>query len=310
MARTTGDHMRTNPSVRSRLLEWMLWRIRIKKMFQNTDGLRGRVLKARPKDPKPPRSMYRRFRVEQTMQDGQSIFTISRQKSAAGKSLLYIHGGAYVYEIMGTQWKMIGKLLNLVDLRVTVPLYPLAPEDTVEKALGFVSAVYEKLLQRANGKPVVFLGESSGGGMAMALAQQLRDANRSQPASLVLLSPWLDVTCSDPSQDELEKLDPILARAGLREEGLWYAGALSPKDPCVSPLFGNLEALPPILVLTGTHDLLHADATRLQTRLADRPKALKVLTYPNMLHVWPSMFIPEAKEALREVGAFLDASFS
>jgi acetyl esterase/lipase len=63
-------------------------------------------------------------------------------------------------------------------------------------------------------------------------------------------------------------LDPMLARPALRLEGLWYAGDLSPKDPRVSPLLGDLSNLPPMLVLTGTNDLLPADATQLQTQMA------------------------------------------
>ena len=141
--------------------------------------------------------------------------------------------------------------------------------------------------------------------MALALSQQLRDRNRSQPESLVLISPWLDVTCADPAQDALEQLDPMLARPGLREQGRWYAGPLSTRDPRVSPLFGDLQDLPPMLVLAGTHDLLYADATRLANRVETQHGKLKVLTFPEMLHVWPAMPIPEAKQAIAAIVKFL-----
>ncbi|MGI4831496.1 MAG: alpha/beta hydrolase, partial [Janthinobacterium lividum] len=122
--------MRTKPSVRSRLLEWLLWRLPLKSEFAKTDGLRNRVLKSRPKSPRPPRSFYRRFKVEETMQDGQRVFTLSPRKGPAKLHVLYLHGGAYVYQIMGTQWRMMAQLLKRMDLAITIPLYPLAPEHT------------------------------------------------------------------------------------------------------------------------------------------------------------------------------------
>lgn len=294
------------PSLRSRLIEWVLWRIRVKKMF-DTQGLRERVLKSRPKNASPPRSLYRRFDVLETQQDGRPVFTLRRKQSTNdAKTVLYLHGGAYVYEMMSMQWTMLGKLIDRADICFTVPIFPLAPEHTVEEILPFVRSTYDSLRQQAGTKPAIILADSAGGGLAVALAQQLRDAGEPQPKSLILLSPWLDVTCSASTQVEFEKLDPVLASAGLREEGRWYAGNLQPTDSRVSPLFGDLTSLPPMLVLSGTHDLLHADATRLQMKLAAAPGAVHLETYKNMLHVWPSMPIPEAKQALQDIVAFLN----
>lgn len=293
------------PSLRSRLIEWALWRLKVKKMF-NPQGLRERVLKSRPKSVKPPRSLYRRFEISEIVQDGQPVFTLRRRKSTSTASVLYLHGGAYVYEMMSMQWTLLGKLLDRTDISITVPIFPLAPEHTVEEILPFVRTTYERLVNQGDPTAMTLLADSAGGGLAVALAQELRDSGRPAPKSLILISPWLDVTCSDPAQNELEKLDPILLRSGLREEGSWYAGKLTPTDSRVSPLFGDLTRLPPMLVLTGTHDVLHADASRLQVKLAAEPGALHLKVYNNMLHVWPSMPIPEAKQALDDIVTFLN----
>lgn len=297
--------MRTKPSVRSRLLEWVLWRLRLRKEFEQVDALRGRVLKSRPRNPRPPRSFSRRFRVADTTLHGQRIFTLSPRNRPAKLHVLYLHGGAYVYEVMGAQWRMVAQLMKRLDLAITVPLYPLAPEHTCPEVLAFVHEVYGTVLAKAGKLPVGLLGDSAGGGMALAISQQLRDAGKPQPAALVLISPWLDVTCSDPGQASLEKLDPMLAIPGLVEEGAWYAGPLSPMDPAVSPIFGDMRDLPPMLVFTGTHDLLHADVCRLQQTMASLPSSLTVREYTDMLHVWPAMPIPEATEALDEIAAYL-----
>ena len=241
------------------------------------------------------------------MHHGQRIFTLSRRGRPAQLYVLYLHGGAYVYEMMPVQWKMMARLLQRLDVAVTVPLYPLAPEHTCPEVLAFTQGVYTNLAEHADDMPVILLGDSAGGGMALALSQRLRDADRLQPAALVLLSPWLDVTCSDPRQDGLNAVDPQLAPAGLREQGRWYAGDLSPTNPAVSPIFGDLRELPPTLVLTGTHDLLNADAHRLKEGLAGAPPSqLTFSEYKDMLHVWPAMPIPESGEALDEVAAYLN----
>jgi monoterpene epsilon-lactone hydrolase len=84
---------------------------------------------------------------------------ISRKNGEATKHLLYLHGGAYAYQIMGMQWKMIVRLIDQPDVDVTVPLYPLTPEHTCAQILGFVSGVYQTLL--CDTKQIVVLGDSS-----------------------------------------------------------------------------------------------------------------------------------------------------
>jgi len=181
-ARFQGEHLIKRPSLRSRMIEWVLWRLRVKGRFAKTDGFRERVVKSRPTDPRPPRSFYRRYRVHETTQAGKLIFTISPRNGEARKHLLYLHGGAYVYEIMGMQWRMLARFLDEDDATITVPLYPLVPEYTCEQIAQFVLGVY-RVLQN-DGKPIVLLGDSSGGGMALSLSQQPRDAGRrSQPNS-------------------------------------------------------------------------------------------------------------------------------
>ncbi len=294
-------------SLRSRLIEWGLRLFRLKKMFSNTQGLREKVLKGRPKDAAPPRSMYRRYRIEETSQAGRRVFTLRRNAGKGDNDILYLHGGAYVYEMMSMQWNLLGKMLDRSDLTITVPLFPLAPESTVEQILPFVVASYKDLLERAPGG-ITLAGDSAGGGLAVALFQSLRESGTPLPKAIVLLSPWLDVTCSSPLQVALDKADPMLAPQALIEEGKWYAGQLPPKHPSVSPLFGTFDRMPPTLVLTGTHDLLHSDSLQLQSIGMSNNLPIQVRTFPDMLHVWPSMPIPEAKQALDHVAEFLSVN--
>jgi acetyl esterase/lipase len=124
-------------SVRSRLLEWALWRLHMKKRMGGLEGLRAQVIKSRPANAQPPRSMYTRFEINETEGAGCRVFTLSRRAGQQSKHILYFHGGAYVYEIMGLLWKMIGRLLEEVDVSVIVPLYLLVPEHQCSQVLPF-----------------------------------------------------------------------------------------------------------------------------------------------------------------------------
>ena len=120
-------------------------------------------------------------------------------------------------------------------LRVEVPLYGLAPQHTYRDAYPFVHAVYRELAQEAPPGGVVLLGDSAGGGLALGLAQDLLAGGERRPDRLVLLSPWLDLTLGHPRIPEYERYDPWLARAGLVEAGLAWAGGDDPTAAAAEP---------------------------------------------------------------------------
>jgi acetyl esterase/lipase len=277
---------------------------RARKGFETPEALRAAVAAARPAGSVPTRRLHRYFCVSETSCAGRPLFTLSPRDRAASLSVLYLHGGAYVYEISDGQWAMLGKILRQAHAECAVPLYPLAPEHHCTEALACALEAYRAVRAAAGAKPVVVLADSAGGGLALALDRTVRTNGERQPDGLVLISPWLDVTCSDPWQDASAHVDPLLALPGLREAGRMYAGERSPADPLVSPLFGDLGALPPTLVVTGTHDLLNADARRLHA-LANSD-ALTTSEYAGALHVFPKTSVPEATRAVREIAGFLE----
>jgi monoterpene epsilon-lactone hydrolase len=297
--------VRTQPSAIARLIEWLLWRVDFKQRKFGLGGLRERALKQQAAVVRPPRSLYRRFQVSESVHRGRRVFAVSRQGKAARVKVLYLHGGGYSLSPEAPQWNIIAKLMRAAEVSVTVPLYPLAPEHTCEEVLAFALEVYAAAEREAGGLPLILAGDSAGGGLALAVAQTLRDAGMRQPERMVLICPWLDVTCCDPMQAELEKVDPILSIDSSREMGRWYAGECSTDDPRVSPLFGKFHDLPPTLVLTGTHDVLSSDARRLQARAAGIKWELRVSEYAGMGHDWLAAPIPEAAEAVREIARFL-----
>jgi acetyl esterase/lipase len=187
----------------------------------------------------------------------------------------------------------------------TVPLYPLAPEHDCAAASAVVLGAYRELLAHCEASQLVVMGDSAGGGLAMSVITQAIAAGLAKPAALVLLSPWLDVTMTDPTQKEIEKVDPLLVRPGPKAAGRWYAGAMSTADPRVSPLYGEIAGLPPILMFCGSRDILVADARRLAARAAAEGTDVEYHEEAGLMHAYPLLFFPESRKAQDRIVHFV-----
>jgi len=207
-----------------------------------------------------------------------------------------LHGGAYIYEITARHWKFIANLAATTAAHVTVPIYPLAPTATAAAIVPTVTALAAQIVAAADAQPVTVAGDSSGGGMALAVLVQLRDRGVPAPRGL-LISPWLDVSMTDPVVAATEPFDPMLAPVGLAAAGDAYRGELGATDPRVSPLFADLHGLGRITLFCGTRDILIADARRFAARASEAGLTLDYYEAPGMIHVYPLLPIPEGREA-------------
>jgi acetyl esterase/lipase len=277
----------------------------VRKKFAHEHSLTRYVERRRSGPARPPISMRRRFRLALDRRHGFEVYTVAPRSGPTAGNVLYLHGGAYVDDILRWHWRFIARMARRLNMTFTVPLYPLAPQHDCAVTSAFVLAVYRDLLADEAPSPLVVMGDSAGGGLTMSLAMQATSAGMPKPAGLVLLSPWLDVTTSDPLQQRIERSDPLLMRAGLQAAGSWYAGAMPPDDPRVSPLYGPISGLPPMLVLCGTRDILLADARRLAQRAAAEGASLEYHEEPKLMHVYPLMPLPEARRAEERVERFV-----
>ena len=258
-------------SLRSRLVVAALPLLGVKRRFSSAARVRQQVRAAalRPAPFAPPRRLLRRLDVSVHRPQGWPVYELA-PRGRATRRIVHLHGGAYIGEVLMPHWTALARLARAVPARCTVPIYPLAPHATAARTVPEVAAVVAAAIGGTDPADVVLSGDSAGGGLALAVAQHLRDTGSPQPARIVLLAPWLDVAMTDPRQDALEPLDRMLGRAGLAEAGRLYAGDLDVRDPRVSPLHGDLSGLAPITVYAGTHDLLHPDALALVERARAR----------------------------------------
>lgn len=293
-------------SVQGWIAEQLLPLTGMKQAFRSEEALRRDVALWRPKGPAlPGAGMRRRLEVTEADEAGMRVFTVRPREGGSRDVILYLHGGAYVHDIMAVQWGFVERLVEATGATIVVPLYPLAPEHNAADVFARMVPLYDRILAQAGPERVTVLGDSAGGGLGLALAQGARKRGGPLPARLVLVSPWLDVTVSDPSQPARARRDRMLDLPGLRAAGRWYAGDLPPHDPRISPLFGSLRGLPPLQVFTGTHDLISPDSRRLRKRAEREGARLRFHEYPGQFHVWPLVDLPESRQAIAQMAGFI-----
>ncbi|CAN5391637.1 hypothetical protein BH11ACT5_BH11ACT5_19990 [soil metagenome] len=182
-------------------------------------------------------------------------------------------------------------------MQVTVPVMPLAPTGTASDVVAGVTSLVASLVATAGASNVSIIGDSSGGGMALAVAMALRDLEVPPLHATVLISPWLDVSGTDPRLAEIAPRDPWLAVPGTHAAGALYRASLGEGDWRVSPLFGSLEGLGPITMFSGTRDILNADAHRFLPLAAAAGLAVDFHEGPGMIHNYPILPMPEGDAA-------------
>jgi len=251
--------------------------------------------------PMPTDEIKGLLKIETTQVDGFNLFRLSPQTGGVEKEVLYLHGGGYVNTFSKYHWQFLAKLAVQMNCAVTTPDYPLAPQFPYPKALNMVTTIYKQMLTRCDPRHIFFMGDSAGGGLCLALAQKIRDEKVALPRELVLLSPFLDVTMSNPAIDDIEPTDPFLSVEACKLAGEAYAGENDPKHPWVSPLYGEFHDLPRITIFMGSRDILAADARKMVSMLAAQKREHLYDEFEGMFHVWMLFNVPEAQKVIDKI---------
>ncbi|WP_282779578.1 MULTISPECIES: alpha/beta hydrolase [unclassified Nocardia] len=297
---TTDPHAK--PSWRTRAVTALLRAGGQRKLLATPEGVHAEIAKRDRRDTevRPPASLRKRATVTREDLDGWPVYRITPNDVTTDVSVVFLHGGGFFREIVGAHWKFAARLAAAVPAECVVPIYPLVPHGRAAEMVPTTAAILARTIERRGTGSTVAMGNSAGGGLALAAAQALRDRGGPQPSRLVLISPWLDMTMSDPAQAEIEPTDPLHLRPGLAEIGRCYADRLAPEDPRVSPLFGRFEGLPPITAFAGTREIFVTDTRTLARRAAEAHVPIDYHEAPNLPHNYALFPAPEGRAA-REI---------
>jgi epsilon-lactone hydrolase len=227
------------------------------------------------------------------------------------RCVLYFHGGGYVVGSAALYrdftWR-IGKAANACVLYFD---YRLAPEHPFPAAIEDAIRVYQWLAARIKPAQIAFVGDSAGGGLALATVHKLRDEGCPLPGAVVVLSPWTDLALTGPSLKSNAAADPMMNVRRLPEFANHYLAGSDPQHPYASPLYGDASGLPSVLIHVGSDEILRDDAVRMADKLQGAGRDVVIEVWLRMPHAWHlyARILPEGRDAIERVGTFLQSKF-
>lgn len=245
--------------------------------------------------------IQRKFDIEKQHFDGMDYYVFNKEKKTSGKSILYLHGGGYIKQPSVYHWRFLSKVAKETNVKIYVPIYPKAPNHQYKESFDKVLPVYESILETSDKENIILMGDSAGGGFALALAQLLLEKGLTQPRKIILLSPWLDITMENPDAYAMEYKDPMLGIYGLIQMGKAYAGDTDSNNYLLSPINGKINGLGEITLFVGTHEVFLPDARKFRDIAISKGARINYFEYPKMNHIFVLYPIPEAKKATEKI---------
>ena len=232
---------------------------------------------------------------------------VSRPEAVPGRYILFLHGGGYVTGSPALYRHISWRFASAAKARLVAIEYRLAPEHPFPAAVDDAFAAWHALLDEgANPLNCAIMGDSAGGGLALALALKLRDSGVPLPGALVAISPWTDLAMTGRSAQP-PAADPMLHYDYLVDQAAQYLAGADPCHPYASPLYGDPRGLPPTLLHVGGDEILRDDSVRMAERMREAGCTVSLEVWPRMPHVWHAFapVMPEATRAIARVGSFV-----
>lgn len=220
---------------------------------------------------------------------------------------LYCHGGGFQIGGITSHASLIARLAGAAAAQVLAFDYRLAPEHRYPAAADDALAAYRWMLGDA-GAPEAVIGDSAGAALALLTVQRARDAGLPLPRAVVLISPWLDLSMQGESYVRLADRDIFSKPAQLRAMARSYLGRQGPPAdaPEVSPLWGDLSDLPPVLIHSGAADITLDDSIALAERVRAAGGTAELHIFDGMCHHFQIFeALPQAAESIGAIGSFL-----
>jgi len=248
--------------------------------------------------------------AERATLGGVDAIKITAPAARADAALLYLHGGGYAIG-SATGHKHLAAHLGAAAGVVAYPIdYRLAPEHPFPAAVDDAVAAYGALLAHgvAPGR-IIVAGDSAGGGLTLALALAARDRGLPQPAGLFCISPWANLAQEGASYHAAAARDLLVTKDALDAWAGLYAAGADAKLPLISPAFGDLSGLAPILVHVGSDEILLSDSILVAQAAGLAGVPFTLVIEKDMQHVWHFMsgMLTQARLSIADAGAWMRA---
>lgn len=233
----------------------------------------------------------------------EGAWVIPKEERRSG-AVLYLHGGGYTCGDLEYAKGFASTLAAECGVRVFCAAYRLAPETRFPGAVDDAEESYRYLLSKGyTPEQICLCGESAGGGLIYALCLRLKERGFPLPCGIIAISPWVDLTASGESYITNKDADPSLTEELLRFYAKCYADDV--RAPEVSPLFAELDGLPPSLIFVGGDEILLDDSKRMHEKLLQSGCKSQLVIAPERWHAYVLYMLNENMSDFDTINQFL-----
>lgn len=211
-----------------------------------------------------------------------------------GHLVMYIHGGAFVYGPVDYHWAAAKKIVSQTKCTLWMVDYPKAPENKIETLAENIRQVYLTAVEKYQSQNIILVGDSVGASLILSLIQNFIEEKATYPANLILISPVMDASFTNPEIDKVEKIDPVLAKAGAISAKKMCAINNDLSDHEISPINGSFKDFPRTLLFMAENDITYPDQKLAVQKMQEAGVDLQVVFGKDMPHIWP--ILPYMKE--------------
>jgi len=246
-------------------------------------------------------------RIEKVNAGGPDALWIDATGKDHEATILYLHGGGYALGSPQAYLGFTGVLSDVSQTRILSVDYRLAPEDPHPAAVQDAVSAYRWLLQQGIlAESIIIGGDSAGGGLTFATLLKLKELGEKLPAAAFAISPWVDLAVTGETVITKADVDPMITEPSLYYMASLYANNTDVRTPFISPLYGDLSGLPPVLIHAGTSEMLLSDSQRIAEALRTAGVDCTFKEWEDLFHVFHTVVgLPEARTATEEIASFI-----
>lgn len=234
--------------------------------------------------------------------DDSSVYVVNSQENRRQQVILYVHGGAWYQDPLKHHFEFIDLLASTMNAKVIMPIYPKVPHAYYQQTFDLLNKIYKQIISTVeSAHQITIMGDSAGGQISLSFAQYLSEEQLTQPSNIVLISPVLDATFSNPEAPIYEKVDPMLGIEGSKYFTELWANELPLTDWRVSPINGDFENLGHITIVIGTKETIYPDSLKLSKILNSKNIKHEFIPGYNLFHIFPIFPIPERQHIIEQL---------
>lgn len=251
--------------------------------------------------------IYKKHFIKEKISDTEVYIYNGKKGEYRDNVIIYIHGGSFIEHANKYQLEFAKSIAEKTNSTLILPLYELLPTGSCEKLLVLIHNLYREVMHN-NPKKIHLLGDSAGGGTILSYSMILRDKGIRNVDNVIMVSPWIDLSMTNPALKEDEKKDTMNGLEGTKYAGKLWARNMNIYDPFVSPIYGNLNGLAKLTLIFGGKEILTSECKRFHEMLEKENIDHNYIIYEKEGHDFAAFPTKEGKLVIDDIANIINGS--